>query len=295
VLAVGDAGELPSTFDVEVELERAELVDLLDRALALLPPATRDVLVHGYVHESPRAEIAARLGLSEDAVSMRLSRGKLVLRAALASQLREDAFAYGLVVPGDEWRETRVWCSACGERRLQLRRDAGLVAFRCPGCGPEAHGTELSLENRYFAELVGGLIRPSAILSRTSAWSRRYFAAPEASCTRCGRTVQIRRYVRDEVPRGHVSRHGLFAECEECGESVSSSAGGLALATPEAQRLRRRHARTKLLPLREVERSGVRTFVVRIQDALGNAGIDVLFARDSLRLLEIQDATEAAA
>ncbi|HEU0001434.1 MAG TPA: RNA polymerase sigma factor [Ktedonobacteraceae bacterium] len=31
--------------DIEIELERDELAQLLDRALALLPPATRDVLI----------------------------------------------------------------------------------------------------------------------------------------------------------------------------------------------------------------------------------------------------------
>jgi RNA polymerase sigma-70 factor (ECF subfamily) len=160
VVPVGGQEELPAGFDVEVELERAELVDLLDRALALLPPTTRDVLVHRYVHDSPHAEIAARLGVSEDAVSMRLSRGKLVLRAALATQLRDEASAYGLVVAEDEWRETRVWCSRCGERKLQLRRDDTFVAFRCPGCGPNSRATEVSLENRFFVDLVGDLIRP---------------------------------------------------------------------------------------------------------------------------------------
>jgi RNA polymerase sigma factor (sigma-70 family) len=295
VIPVGDQVEVADELDVEVELERAELVDLLDRALALLPPATRDVLVHRYVHDSPHAEIAARLGVSEDAVAMRLSRGKLVLRAALASQLRDEATAYGLVVAEDGWRETRVWCSSCGDRKLQLRRDDAIVAFRCPGCGPNSHATEVSLENRFFVDLVGDLIRPSAILARTSAWSRRYFALRAPSCTGCGRGVQIRRYVRDDVPPGQVSRHGLFAECDACGVCVSCSAGGLALAAPDAWRFRRRHTRTRFLPLQEVERSGTRAFVVRIEDALGSAGVDVLLEHESLRLLGASETAEAAA
>jgi RNA polymerase sigma-70 factor (ECF subfamily) len=86
---VGDsASDLPEIddwpaddFDLEMELERRELVELLDRALALLPAETRDVLVHRYVHESPHAEIAARLQVTEQAVWMRLNRGKLLLLA----------------------------------------------------------------------------------------------------------------------------------------------------------------------------------------------------------------------
>ena len=46
-------------------LQDVELIDLLDRALALLPPETRDALVQHYVDELPQAEIARRLGASE--------------------------------------------------------------------------------------------------------------------------------------------------------------------------------------------------------------------------------------
>ena len=44
---------LADDLDIEVELERRELVELLDRALALLPAETRIALVEHYVEESP--------------------------------------------------------------------------------------------------------------------------------------------------------------------------------------------------------------------------------------------------
>ena len=295
VLTAGDHVELPGVFDVEAELERAELVDLLDRALALIPPMTRDVLVQRYVHDSPHAEIAARLGVSEDAVSMRISRGKVVLRAALGSQLREEASAYGLVVTADEWRGTRVWCASCGERTLQVRRDEAVVSFRCPGCASERPTSELSLANPFFADLVRDVIRPTAILSRLADWSRRYFAGDDATCTRCGRDVHVRRYVREGLSDDHVDRVGLFAECEACGEQVSSSVGGLALGVAEARRFRKDHRRIALLPLQEGERSGARTLVVRLQDVSGEDGLDVTFARDSLRVLDVDGSGVAAA
>jgi len=47
--------------DLEGDLERGELVDLLDRALALLPPDTRAALVQHYVHASPHARRAGDL------------------------------------------------------------------------------------------------------------------------------------------------------------------------------------------------------------------------------------------
>jgi hypothetical protein len=203
----------------------------------------------------------------------------------LASQLREEASAYGLLVAADEWRETRVWCPCCGDRRLEVRRDETIVSFRCPGCAPDRPQSELSLRNPFFADLTRDVIRPTAILGRASDWSRRYFAHDDAACTRCGKSVRVRRYVRDGVEEDHVHRVGLFAECVSCGETVSSSVGGLALAVPEARRFRRRHARIALLPLREVERAGAATIVVGMQDVSGGAGVDVLLRRDSLRVL----------
>src|SRR5215217_7426193 len=54
--------------DFTVDLERAELADLLDRALALLPADSRRVLVEKYIDDLPLGEIAGRLGLSAGAV-----------------------------------------------------------------------------------------------------------------------------------------------------------------------------------------------------------------------------------
>jgi RNA polymerase sigma factor (sigma-70 family) len=69
-------------YDLHVELERHELVELLDRALALLPPPSCEVLVERYVRELPHAEIAERMGLTEAGVVKRLERGQLRLKSA---------------------------------------------------------------------------------------------------------------------------------------------------------------------------------------------------------------------
>lgn len=81
--SVAHSVEPTSNIDLDVELEHDELVELLDRALALLPSASRDVLVRRYVDESPLAEIAGDLKLSEGAVAMRLQRGRLALQQVL--------------------------------------------------------------------------------------------------------------------------------------------------------------------------------------------------------------------
>jgi len=68
---------LADEFDFEVELERKELVELLDRAMALLPAETRAVLVKRYVEESPLAELADQLGTNASAVARRRPRGTI--------------------------------------------------------------------------------------------------------------------------------------------------------------------------------------------------------------------------
>jgi RNA polymerase sigma-70 factor (ECF subfamily) len=286
--AAAEAARVAS--DLEAALEDGELEQLLDRALGLLPPESRDVLVQRYVDERSPAEIGEQLRLSEDAVSMRLTRGKRALRQLLGSELRHEAAAHGLAPVGEDWRETRVWCAECGRRRLLVRaeRAPGAISFRCPGCEPLERdpSSEFRLANPFFANLLGGLVRPTAIVARTAAWSRDYFAPGangEAACTGCGKPLRLRRYARE----GTRHRHGLFARCDACGEEVSSSIGGLAVAQPELRALQREHGRTRRLPEREVDHGGIPALVVRYEDTLGSSGVDVLFARDSLRVLDV--------
>ncbi|MCE7987365.1 MAG: RNA polymerase sigma factor [Caldilinea sp. CFX5] len=70
-------------FDLELLLDRQELAELLDRALALLPATTRDVLVRKYIAEARHAEIADQLGMNENAVTVCLHRGKVAPRSRL--------------------------------------------------------------------------------------------------------------------------------------------------------------------------------------------------------------------
>jgi hypothetical protein len=221
---------------------------------------------------------------------MRLTRGKIVLRRLLAAELRDEAVAHGLEASDDAWRETRVWCTGCGRRRLQTRREPppGPVAFRCPACTPAGTTSAFRLENPFFSRLLGGLVRPTAILARGGDWSRRYFAggagAEDVACTRCGRALRLRRYSHDRDGR---AGDGLYADCSSCGEQVSSSVRGLALALPEVRRFGREHPRSKAVPPRAVAFAGVPAILVRHEDVLGSAGAEVVFERDTLRVLHV--------
>lgn len=167
---VGDEG------DFTVELERQELATLLDRALALLPAETRLALVESAIHATPQAEIAARLGLSEGALRVRLSRGRLALRHALTTDLRDEADALGLRLPPREreddatngWQATRIWCPFCGRHTLEYHFHAayGAISFRCVGrC--QTDGTIIGgADGSPILASLAGLTSPKAILSR---------------------------------------------------------------------------------------------------------------------------------
>jgi RNA polymerase sigma factor (sigma-70 family) len=259
--------------DPLAELERSELFELLDRALAELPAATRDVLVQRYVHDAPHAEIASRMGVSADAVSMRLTRGKGALRRLISAELD----------PGPSWQETSVWCVDCGRTRLVLRRGETL-AVRCPQCQPAEsdRSVDLRLDNPGFARLVGDLVRPASILRRISEWSARYFAAPEGvECTRCGAPARLRVHRRDDTDRGDAQALGLVADCSRCDEQAWTSAAAIALSQPEMRAFRRDHPRIRLAPETHVDHA----LVVRYENILGSAGVDVLLARDTLQVL----------
>lgn len=192
--------------------------DRVGELLELLPAGARDVLLQRYVYERSHGEIAAALGISGDAVAMRLARGKRMLRELLAES---------------EWRPCGIACPQCATRKLLLRRRADEVAFTCPGCDPDGILIRYPLENPQFARLVAELERPTAMLRRVGDWISQYLAAGDAArvdCTRCGARATVR------VERGE--RTGLFVSCVACGEEVWSALTGLAFAQPAVRELR---------------------------------------------------------
>jgi RNA polymerase sigma-70 factor (ECF subfamily) len=216
---------------VEVELDRDDLASLLDGALMLLPATSRELLLQRYVEERTTGEIAQRLGVSPDAVSMRLARGKLALRQALDQA---------------DWRPTGIWCPACGDRKLLTRRerDGAWIAFRCLTCDPAGRSAVFPLDNPVFASLVGSCTRPTSMFGRVGDWALGYWQGGDgtpAACTRCADAVTVRSHTRTDTPR---PTHGVYVRCSPCGEELWSSLVGIAMAVPQVRALRRREPRT---------------------------------------------------
>jgi RNA polymerase sigma-70 factor (ECF subfamily) len=77
----------------DAEVERAELGQLLERCLAQIPQGNREVLVLRDVLELDTAETATCLGLSEEAVRVRLHRARAAVASVLTERLAAEARA----------------------------------------------------------------------------------------------------------------------------------------------------------------------------------------------------------
>jgi RNA polymerase sigma factor (sigma-70 family) len=277
-------------FDPEHAWEQQELANLLDRALDCLPPATRHILVERYMHGLSYAALAAQTGLSEDAISMRLTRGKQQLRRLLAGEMaRTDSLQPGDAELDVPWQQTRIWCLTCGQHRLlaRLPQSSADVAFRCPGCSPDptAINAAYPLANNGFARLIGALLRPRSILSRTAVWGHTYFrqalATRSASCTNCGRLADVQIAPAHDLTTLQHNPHLLFIACAGCGTEVSTSFRGLIHNIPEVQQFWRDHERVRMLPEYDVVIGGQPAIVSRFQSLTSVAHLDVVSQRDA--------------
>lgn len=283
--------------DLHVELERDELAALLDRALALLPADTRDVLVAAYIEESPHAEIAARLGLSDGAIQLRLHRGRLALRRVLHTRLREEMVEYGLApIEGAVWSTTRLWCPQCGQQHLTARfsQREGLLLLRYPRCDDEPGAMFLRTD---WPALLNGVAGVKAALSRVMRWADPYYRAAlprgTAPCPHCNRPTRIQ-LVRPEdeaasarFPRA-VRHDCVYCKTDTGKEGCYQSLNGLVLFHPEGQRFLRTHKRLRVLPERVVEANGRPTVVRGYARVDGHERIAGLFALDTYEMLDFR-------
>jgi RNA polymerase sigma factor (sigma-70 family) len=278
--------------DIEIELERTEMAELLDRALALLPPETRDALIARFIHDSPYSEIARRLRISEDAVMQRIHRGKLALRRAITTHMSEEAAAYGLVVSGgeDQPQETRIWCPMCGKARLMQYYATwsqwNYTGFFCPACWHTA-----AHQN---PQLWSGIHSPKSILARQiAALGEHYWRAIntlQGTCNLCGGPLHIQFFSSETFPphmrlSGGVSYPGIYITCTRCSDEDHNPLPHLMLDTPEAQRFWRKHPRICWRPGQEIEYQNQPALVGSFQDMSEQSQLTIICHRDTLKVL----------
>jgi len=284
--------ELPDDQDdFTVDLERAELADLLDRALALLPADSRRVLVEKYIDELPLGEIAGRLGLSAGAVAVRLHRGRLALRRVLTTDLRQEAAGYDLAAPAENsWQETRIWCPICGQRRLNGRfvPATGELALRCPDCTPTP---DVYIAYAQLPELMHGIKSYKSALSRLLNWSDEFYRGRRTGrtvpCLICGHPAQLHDGLPSTAPEVLPQINPLYVSCEHCGETTSTAHAAIALSLPEGQRFWKAHPKMRLQSSAEIDSAGSRAIVSSFASLTDSARFDVITTRDTIEVVGV--------
>ena len=276
-------------FDLEVELDRQEIAILLDRAMALLPETTRDVLVYKYIAESRHAEIANQLGLTPSAVTMRLKRGKLALRKLLTTELRTEAEAFDLATPSDIWVETRIWCAFCGQRCLMGLLTESRFVLRCPACSIEPNAFLANANWPGIESPFGELKSFRAILKRHGTMMFNYFTNAvvqgESTCAICNLPLPLHLYQPEWVPPSIRDMRGMHTTCERCDLSWQIALVGFAFTSPEGLAFFQSHPRLRVLPEREVELNGVPAIVLSFESVTDPATFDMLVHRDTYTIL----------
>ena len=92
--AIAEVVDAPGDATPQADIERVQLGRLLETTLADLPQAHREVVVLRDVLELDTAETAACLGVTPEAVRVRLHRARAAVAAALSSQLLDEVYAF---------------------------------------------------------------------------------------------------------------------------------------------------------------------------------------------------------
>jgi RNA polymerase sigma-70 factor (ECF subfamily) len=267
-----------SSVDIEAELERRELVELLDRALGELPDDTREALVRRFVEETPIAELAGRLGLSEGAVQMRLQRGKLALRKILTTTYQDDAIAHGLIDEDDGgWQQTPIWCPGCGSSRW-LGRFTGperRLDLRCAHC----HAWHYGVDETVHVTRAYGVTGFRALYRKTAADAYDVWTDVFEHLAEHQHTVSFER------GRSPAGMHTRRVDCPQCGFLMSSSLDAQALFSPEGMRFWKDHPRIRRSGYVEIEADGVPAVHTTYESVTSHARFDAVLTCDDWRLV----------
>jgi RNA polymerase sigma-70 factor (ECF subfamily) len=286
------ANWIADPFDIEIALERDELATLLDRALELLPPMTRTMLIEHYVQEMPLTDVANRLGVSQGAVAVRLHRGRLALRRVLSTELRDAAAAYGLADErAPEWQPTAIWCPHCGSQRLVIRRAGDTPEFwmACPDCRSAAGPYVVQIVRMPELKATSGHWRLLMNITRQIGNQfRQNLADGTVHCRKCGQNLPMRLAYSAGTPMSG----GWWiasASCPACNSEMWAYHSELALYLPQGQRFWRKQRRIRTLPEQEIEANGRAAIVTRFESLTSTARLEVVSARDTAEIIHVQE------
>jgi RNA polymerase sigma factor (sigma-70 family) len=289
-------------------LDRQDTVLLLDRALGSLPENAREVVELCYLLELPQREVAARLGLSLSALEARLHRARRQLRQALNGPLREDS--------AGGWRETRLWCTICGRRRLLglfLPQPDGSMNLhmRCPECERRYGLSDVHSSNVHSR----GMIQLDGLRSFRPAWKRtmqgmtgrftRALLAGERPCRYCGAAASLqlmdKRQAEENddgavLPAGvswHPYQFWVWWRCPRCQHGADAHVGVFAASDvvywsdARTRQFMAEHPHWVCEPELLVEYAGQPALRLQMADVSSAARLTVLAHRQTLRVLAV--------
>jgi RNA polymerase sigma-70 factor (ECF subfamily) len=233
------------TFDLDTDLERDDIVALLDAALSRVPAESRRALLMRYIEDLPQAEIAQRLDLNEKALEGKLHRGKRAMHRFLVTDGSERARSLGLIDTENEWLITNLWCDICGRQRLLGRwRDDGGLHLVCPSCAP-INGRRMC-HTDVDGEITAGLRSFGSAYGRLSRhyhqWSKHGFDHFR-TCPNCGGRVEVDRH-DDEWP----SYPEYWLRCASCPSVQYWSPFGSTMSHPAFRSWMKRERRVAVDP-----------------------------------------------
>ena len=279
-------------------LSRKDLTVLLNRALTALPGTSRDVVELYYLSELPQRDAAMRLGLSISALEGRLHRARRQLRQLLSGPLRAEAESLGLMLDNESaigWRETRLWCTVCGRRRLQGTFEpwpGGTVNLhlRCPDCSQRS-----GLSNVHSK----GLVQLDGLRSFRPAWkrtmqeiARRLTPALTQGwfpCPLCGTPVSLEVSSADEMALQISGPYQFWVKwhCPHCEGGACSADDLVYWSHPLAEHFIMQHPRWISEPDRPVEYAGQPAIRFQMADVTSTEHLTILAHRQTLQVLAI--------
>jgi len=282
----------PDIYEVEMELERAELSALLSQALTHLSEPLRAALVARYLQGATHEEITQQFQLSESTLVQRIYRGKQALRAICVNYLSQELASYGIYPAGTQPKieVTRLWCPWCGNDHLTLREDGstGKRAFQCQGC----HTPFGERKNADDWQKVSSSVTKCVQLLK---WFYEYYwqAIDQVpACLFCGQEATLMVKDSQELP---VKYHGLGPQagiaifCPHCQRTHYNTLSHLTLDLPQVQRFWKKHKRVHWQQGEQIEHAGFPTLVSTFQSKENKQQIDILLDQQTFRVLAINE------
>ncbi|GCE15268.1 RNA polymerase sigma factor [Tengunoibacter tsumagoiensis] len=283
----------PDTYEIEIELERAELSALLSQALGYVSESLRTALVARYLQGATHDEITRQLQVSEATLVQRIYRGKIALRTVCATHLSQELAAYGIYPPGirPTTEVTRLWCPWCGDDRLVLNEDAsaGKCSFRCQGCRVLLGGRR---DTGNWQKVSSSAARCAQLLKELYGY---YWQAidQEPSCFFCGGPATLTIKEAQDLPakyHGMGRQAGIAISCLQCQRTHYNTLSHLTFDLPQVRRFWNTHKRIHWRQGEEIEHAGIPALVSSFQSKESQKHIDVLVEPQTFRVLAITEA-----